>query len=134
MRRKNLNETNENLEPTGRVERVISLVTDNLKTMIDTKMVVGEEIHAGETILIPISKVSVGFVTGGGEYDKKSEEEKNVPFAGGSGAGYSVSPVGFVVIKAGEVKLLKVAPSELAGKIIEVVPEVVEAINKHLKK
>lgn len=118
----------------GRVERVISLVTDNLKTMIDTKMVVGEEKKFEETILIPISKVSVGFVSGGGEYDKKTETEKNVPFAGGSGAGYSVSPVGFVVIKNGEVKLLKVAPSELAGKIIEVVPEVVDAINKHLNK
>lgn len=133
MRNKIKEERRERIEP-GNVERVISLVTDNLKTMIDTKVVVGEAITAGETTLIPISKVAVGFVAGGGEYDKKTETEKDVPFAGGSGAGYSVNPIGFVVIKGADVRLIKVAPNELASKIVEVVPEVVDAINRHLSK
>lgn len=119
---------------TNNVENVINLVTENLKAMIDTKMVVGEAISTGPITLIPISKLSVGFVAGGGEYDKKTEADTSLPFAGGSGAGYSVSPVGFVVINSGDVKFIKVNPSELAEKIIDAVPEVVDSINKYLKK
>ena len=122
------------IEQGGRVEKIVSKLTDNLKCIIDTKMIVGDKIKEGEVSIIPISKLSVGFISGGGEYDKKTETEKNVPFAGGSGAGYSVSPVGFVVIKNGDVKVIKVAPSELAGKIIEAVPEVIDAINKQINK
>ncbi len=130
MKQKYDDNNNEN----KRVEDIISLVTKNLKAMIDTKMVIGEAIESNNAIIIPISKLSVGFVSGGGEYDKKSEKETNVPFAGGSGAGYTVAPVGFLVVQNGEVKLLKVSPNELTSKIIEVVPEVVDIINKNLKK
>lgn len=134
MRVKNQNESSSiNESRPGNVEKVISLVTDNLKTMIDTKIVVGESISAGLTTLIPISKVAVGFVAGGGEYDK-SPETQDAPFAGGSGAGYSVNPVGFIVITGTDVKFMKVSPSEIASKVVEMVPEVVDAINKHLKK
>lgn len=118
----------------SRVEKIVSLLTENLKGMIDTRMIVGEEIRAGEVMILPISKLSVGFVSGGGEYNKKSEKEKNPPFAGGSGAGYSVSPVGFVVVKDGDVKVIKVSPNELANKFVEVLPEVVDAINRNIKK
>lgn len=130
MKQKYDDNNNEN----KRVEDIISLVTKNLKAMIDTKMVIGEAIESNNATIIPISKLSVGFVSGGGEYDKKSEKETNVPFAGGSGAGYTVAPVGFLVVQNGEVKLLKVSPNELTSKIIEVVPEVVDIINKNLKK
>ena len=116
-----------------KVEGVVESLTENLRKMIDTKMVVGDRIIADGTTIIPISKVAVGFLSGGGEYEKDQAEE-NPPFIGGSGAGYSVSPVGFLVIRDKEVKLIKVSPSELASKIIEAVPEVVEAINSQLKK
>ena len=118
----------------SRVEELIGMITKNLKTMVDTKMVVGDEIETKEVTLIPISKVTVGFVAGGGEYDKFSEADTNPAFAGGSGAGYSVNPIGFIVIKGNDVKLIKVAPNELAGKIVETLPEVVEAINKYFAK
>lgn len=132
MREKRLEE--EQSEPQSKVERVIGKLTENLKGLIDTKMIVGERVTVGDVVVLPISKLAVGFVSGGGEYDKKSETEKNIPFAGGSGAGYSVSPVGFIVIQNGNVKMIKVAPNELANKIIEIVPEVVDAINKNLQK
>ena len=124
----------EQVEPQNKVENIIGRLTDKLKGLIDTKMIVGEKIEVGDVVVLPVSKLSVGFVSGGGEYDKKTETEKNVPFAGGSGAGYSVSPVGFVVIQGASVKMLKIAPNELTTKIVEVLPEVVEAINKNLRK
>ena len=117
----------------SKVQCVVESLAEKLTKMIDTKMIVGDKIVAGEVTIVPISKVAVGFLSGGGEYEKESNEI-DFPFIGGSGAGYSVSPVGFLVIKKGEVKLVKVSPSELASKIIEVVPEVVDAINNQLKK
>lgn len=120
--------TNEN-----QVKVIAESLAEKLSKMIDTKMVVGETIVAGEVTIVPVSKVAVGFLAGGGEYEKDAAEG-DFPFIGGSGAGYSVSPVGFLVIKKSDVKLIKVNPNELASKIIEVVPEVVDAINKQLKK
>ena len=116
-----------------KVQAVTESLVEKLKNMIDTKMVVGETIVAGETMIVPISKLSVGFLSGGGEYEKNSGVSE-YPFIGGSGAGYSVSPVGFLIVKKGDVKLIKVNPNELASKIIDVVPDVVDAINKQLKK
>ena len=116
-----------------KVQVIAETLAEKLKNMIDTKMIVGETIVAGETTIVPVSKVAVGFLSGGGEYEKENGVS-DFPFIGGSGAGYSVSPVGFLVIKKSDVKLIKVNPSELASKIIDVVPEVVEAINKQLKK
>ena len=126
---------NKEREMTGevKVQAIAETLAEKLKNMIDTKMVVGETIIAGDTTIVPVSKVAVGFLSGGGEYEKESGTN-DFPFIGGSGAGYSVSPVGFLVIKKGDVKLIKVSPSELASKIIDVVPEVVDAINKQLKK
>ena len=126
---------NKEREMTGevKVQAIAETLAEKLKNMIDTKMVVGETIIAGDTTIVPVSKVAVGFLSGGGEYEKESGAN-DFPFIGGSGAGYSVSPVGFLVIKKGDVKLIKVNPSELASKIIDVVPEVVDAINKQLKK
>ena len=116
-----------------KVRAIADTLAEKLKNMIDTKMVVGETIIAGETTIVPVSKVAVGFLSGGGEYDNQGGENE-IPFIGGSGAGYSISPVGFLVIKKGDVKLIKVNPNELASKIIDVVPEVVDAINKQFKK
>ena len=124
----------ERRESVNKVEQIVGRLTEDLKTMIDTKMVVGEAIETRSATIIPISKVSVGFIAGGGEYDKTDADEKNIPFAGGSGAGYSVTPVGFIVVRATDVKLIKVSPNEIASKILEMVPDVVEAINNQIKK
>ena len=117
----------------NKVQFIAEALAEKLRKMIDTKMIIGETILAGDVTIVPVSKVAVGFLSGGGEYEKETDK-CDFPFVGGSGAGYSVSPVGFLVIKKGDVKLIKVNPSELASKIIEVVPEVVDAINKQLKK
>ena len=126
---------NKEREMTGevKVQAIAETLAEKLKNMIDTKMVVGETIIAGDTTIVPVSKVAVGFLSGGGEYENENGTN-DLPFIGGSGAGYSVSPVGFLVIKKSDVKLIKVNPSELASKIIDVVPEVVDAINKQLKR
>lgn len=94
------------------INDLISSAMDKLKTIVDSSTIVGESIQtpAGDTI-IPISKVTVGFVVGGGEYaDLSSRRVANhFPMSGGSSGGMSVSPVGFLVISAnGDVDFVNV--------------------------
>ena len=80
----------------------------HIKEMVDVNTVIGDPIEAKNgAVIIPLSKVSFGFVAGGGEYDAPRQEKlEELPFAGGSGAGVSVQPVGFLVVGEEGVKLL----------------------------
>ena len=83
------------------IGHLMQTTLENIKDMVDVNTVVGEPIAAGNgATIIPISKVSFGFVAGGGEYDTPRQPgPESLPFAGGSGAGVSVQPVGFLVVK-----------------------------------
>ncbi|MBE7076089.1 MAG: sporulation protein YtfJ [Clostridiales bacterium] len=83
------------------VNDLIDGAMDKMRTLVDSSTIVGESITAPDgTTIIPISKVTVGFVVGGGEYaDLSSRRVSNhFPMSGGSSGGMSVSPVGFLVI------------------------------------
>ena len=90
------------------IEEMIETSISKVKTLSESNTIVGEPIKSPNgTIIIPISKVSVGFVVGGGEYN--STNRKNpYPLAGGSGGGASVTPVGFIVETDGETKFIDV--------------------------
>lgn len=84
------------------INDLISNAMDKIKTIVDSSTIVGESIETPDgTVIIPISKVSVGFVVGGGEYaDLSSRRVANhFPMSGGSSGGMSVAPVGFLIIK-----------------------------------
>jgi len=115
-----------------KVEDLLSSATTKLKGMVDANVVVGDSIEAGDVKIIPLSKVSVGFVAGGGEYDSTKEED--FPFAGGSGAGYSVQPVGYLTICGGEVSYTKIIASGPIEKAFEVLPTIVDKINEKITK
>ena len=73
----------------------------------------------------------MGFLTGGGEYSDLSRENySEYPFAGGSGAGVSVSPVGFLVSDGKSVKLVGVDDKSLYDKLLSVIPDIVSAFTK----
>lgn len=86
------------------INSVMQTALENIKDMIDVNTVVGDPVitGAGGTV-IPVSKVSFGFVAGGGEYVQDHAEK---PFAGGSGAGVSLQPVGFLVLSEDGVHML----------------------------
>lgn len=87
---------------TGSINDIINDSLINLKKIIDANTVIGEEIKTSDgTIIIPISKIVVGFVAGGGEFEAASAKQ-NLPFAGGSGAGFTVVPIGFLAGKKGQ--------------------------------
>ena len=111
------------------VEDLMKEVVTQLEKMITTRTIVGEPITAAGKTVIPISKVSFGFGSGGGE-GKRGEEGG---FGGGGGGGAKIEPVAFLVISEEEVKLVGMKGKGLdIEKILETVPELVEKV-KSLK-
>lgn len=87
-------------EKSKRVGNLVSRSVENLSELIDVNSVIGRPIvTAGGFQLIPVSKVTVGYLTGGGEYGdlKVIKEDETAPFAGGSGAVVSMKPAGFIL-------------------------------------
>lgn len=100
-----------------------------IKEMIDSNSVVGEPISAGEGVtIVPISKISVGFGGGGSDFTTKAASSDS--FGGGVGAGVKVTPVAFLVIKEGSVRMIPVAvpANTTADRIVEMIPETIDKI------
>ncbi len=91
------------------LENLMRSTMENLRDMIDVNTVIGDVVETSDgTSIVPISKVSFGFASGGSEFDNHTTLRKNeekYPFGGGSGAGVSVKPIAFLIIKDGIVKL-----------------------------
>ena len=112
----------------------------SIKDMVDVNTVVGEPVEAsGGTTIIPISKVSFGYVTAGGdlttqEKPKRVLEPVDFPFAGGSGAGVSVQPVGFLVVSGESVRMLPATCHNVADRMVELIPTVMEDVKNLLSR
>lgn len=112
------------------IESLMSTSMENIREMVDVNTVVGEPVATqdGSTI-IPISKVSFGFVAGGGEYAAgMPSQQEGLPFAGGAGAGVSVHPVGFLVCSSNGVRLLSTSCVSPMERMIEMIPQALESI------
>jgi len=114
---------------------IMSVTMEKLRNMVDVNTIVGTPINTQDGItLIPISKVSFGFASGGSDFGGKQDAQ--VLFGGGSGAGVSIVPVAFLVVSDGNVKLLPMAtaPNTTVDRIVEMVPEVMDRVNAYVKK
>ena len=117
------------------IENIMSTTLENIRDMIDVNTVVGEPIAAGDgETIIPISRVSFGFVAGGGEYGPASRAEGGAehPFAGGTGAGVTVQPLGFLVCSESQVRLLPAQVYASVDRIIEMLPQAVADVKDAL--
>ncbi len=118
------------------IGNMMKTTMENIKDMVDVNTVIGEPIVcANDSTIIPVSRVSFGFVAGGGEYsgsDKSRSKtmpmEDPLPFAGGSGAGVSVQPVGFLVVGKDSVKMLPAQTFTVADRMVELLPQVMEDV------
>jgi len=116
---------------------------NSLKEMVDVNTIIGDPVQSPDgLVIIPVSKISFGFASGGTEFDRSSENEdndtnvKSFPFGGGSGAGVSVQPVGFIVAGNNQIKLLTVdegntALSNLFDFMNKITDSIQQAINKN---
>ena len=118
------------------INEVLHTTMDKIREMVDANTVVGQPIVTQDGVtLIPVSRLSFGFATGGSDFGKTQNVPKN--FGGGSGAGVSVFPVAFLVVRPdGSVKLLPVAPppATTVDRVIETVPEVVDKVTGFIEK
>ena len=102
-----------------------------IRDIVDVNTVVGEPIQATEGVtIIPVSKISVGFAGGGADYVSKKANQHETPFGGGVGAGVKVTPVAFLVIKEGSVRMLPVAApaNTTADRLVEMIPDTLDRI------
>ncbi len=102
-----------------------------IREMVDSNSVVGEPIVTQDGVtIIPISKISVGLGGGGSDFVSKNVNRQENPFGGGVGAGVKVTPVAFLIIKEGNVRMLPVAApaSTTADRLVEMVPDTLDKI------
>lgn len=112
------------------IEGMMNTTLEKIKEMVDINTIVGDPITSPDgSILIPVSKISYGFASGGSDFPTKAQTEKAF-FGGGTGAGVSITPVAFITISNGAVKLLQIDPyNSSADRVIGMFPEVVDKIS-----
>ena len=132
--------------PEHPIEGLMNTAMNSIKDMIDVDTIIGKPIETSNNIvIIPISKVSFGFASGGSEfkgetideYNKREKEESiqyRLPFGGGSGAGVSINPIAFLVVQSNCVKLLPVNHSSSVDRLLDYMPDLVEKTNQLINK
>ena len=118
------------------IQSIMETTLETIKNSIDSNTIVGNPIKAEESVIVPISKVTVGFGIGGGEYNKNCETNTNCDtnFAGGSGGAITISPVAFVVVENGETRLISLEDNvNLVDNILTVTPRIIDKVQKILK-
>lgn len=148
------------------IESIMTSTMESIRDMVDVNTVIGEPVTANDgTTIIPISRVSFGFIAGGGEYEmpgkkpsppqgggagpnghasqngqngqagqSQTAQADTMPFAGGAGAGVSVSPVGFLICSSEQVRLLPAQPYAPLDRIIELAPQMVSDLKNWMGK
>ena len=102
-----------------------------IREMVDVNSVIGDPITSADGVtIIPVSKVSVGFGGGGSDFTTKNGNGQDNPFGGGVGAGVKVTPIAFLIVKEGNVRMLPVATpaNTTADRLVEMVPDTLDKV------
>ncbi len=129
----------------NKLKDIIQTSLESIRTLIDADTIIGNPISTDSgTTIIPISKISMGFASGGIDFSKKgasSDQNKEQNFGGGGGTGLSIVPIGFLAIsKEGDVELINIGdkpandPVEQIAGLIERSPELLKKIKSLFKK
>ncbi|MEQ2455190.1 GerW family sporulation protein [Flavonifractor hominis] len=119
------------------IGELITTTMQKIREIADVNTIVGQPIHAEGVTIIPISKLSIGFASGGSDFATKNQKpESDNAFGGGGGAGVNLTPVAFLVVKGDTVKLMPVAPApgSTVDRVVEMVPEVIDKITGFIEK
>ena len=102
-----------------------------IREMVDVNSVIGNPITTPDGVtIIPVSKVSVGFGGGGSDFVSKNANHHENPFGGGAGGGVKITPIAFLVVKEGSVRMIPVAApaNTTADRVVEMVPDVLAQV------
>ncbi len=113
------------------VNKIMENTLQKMREMVDVSTIIGEPIKTGDTTLIPVSKVSYGFTSGGTDLPSKQNAEL---FGGGGGGGITISPVAFIVIQGEKVRMMQINNyTSSADRAIAMIPELVDQLSQLLK-
>ncbi|GAA0177194.1 hypothetical protein SH2C18_04650 [Clostridium sediminicola] len=118
----------------GNIDSIINITMENLRKIIDVNTIIGDPIETENTIIIPISKVCLGFASGGSNVNLENNSSENLPFAGGSGSGVSIKPIAFLVIRENTVRLLPMDQKNTYDKLVDQIPNAIDMITKFFDK
>lgn len=127
------------------IENIMRTSMEQIKEIIDVNTIVGTPISIGtEGMILPVSKVSLGFLSGGGEYGTKNRvrqasrqldtEEDRYPFAGAAAAGMSLTPVGFLSVNGENVRVLPVSYDCYMDRVVDAIPALINVIAESCSK
>lgn len=117
------------------VSNILDVTVEKMRSVADADTIIGERIALSEGVVaIPVSKVSYGFASGGSDFRVKSSP--NAPlFGGGGGGGMTVTPVGFLVCKGADVRMIPVTTEESASAgAIALLPDLFDKLIALFKK
>ena len=115
------------------IKGLMDTTLDKIRAMVDSNTIIGTPIHTADgTMIVPVSKMSFGFASGGSDFPSKTNKDL---FGGGGGAGVSVTPVAFLVVKDGNVRMMQLADTaNTVDRAIGMLPDVVDKITELVKK
>lgn len=109
------------------VNQIMENTLEKMRQMVDVSTIVGEPIQTAGTTIIPVSKVTYGFTSGGTDLPSKSNAEL---FGGGGGGGISIVPVAFIVIKDGSVRMMQINNfTSSTDRAISMIPELIDKLS-----
>jgi len=125
------------------IQGLMKTAMETIREMVDVNTIVGDPVESQDgNVVLPVSRVSFGFASGGAEYGgsgKRSHERSgggegaaggsDLPFGGGSGAGVSIRPVGFLVVGQGQVRMLPVDGRAFYDRLIDLAPQLLQELS-----
>ena len=117
------------------IQGLMNVTMEKIHQMVDSNTLIGKPITTDDgTTILPVSKVSFGFASGGTDFDGKNAANKDL-FGGGSGAGVNIQPVAFLVIKDGCVRTIQLTDgSNSVDRALTMLPELVDKLAALVKK
>ena len=115
------------------INELMATTIEKLRELANSETVIGNPIKVSEnTTIIPVSKLSIGFASGGSDFPSKNPKEL---FGGGGGAGVTVTPKAFLVVENGNVRLLQLAKDgESIDRLCNMIPDAINQISSLIKK
>ena len=122
----------ENNEKKNAVTELMEDTMAKIREMVDSNSIIGEPITTPDGVtIIPVSRMSFGFGTGGGTYG-----QANGQFGGGGGAGVKIDPVAFLITKDGQTRIMPVAVPATAtvDRVLEMAPQLIDRVESFMAK
>ena len=117
------------------IQGLMNVTMEKIHQMVDSNTIIGKPIITEDgTTILPVSKVSFGFASGGTDFDGKNAANKDL-FGGGSGAGVNIQPVAFLVVKDGCVRTIQLSDNaDTINRALTMLPELVDKVAALIKK